>query len=118
MRPRCGKQNNGDQADTIQPHLHSRGTNQRLFLLTSHGGNKRSPGRLLPRIVAKQAVKQVVLPASIDAQILPRIALAMESDLFEEADRGVVVRQAGRLDPVEVERVEGEADDRADGARS
>ena len=53
------------------------------------------------RVAAQPGKQQVVLPEPVDAQILAGKALAPESGLLQEADRGDVGRNARRLDAMQ-----------------
>src|SRR5262245_64736895 len=55
----------------------------------------------------EQSVENVVLPATVDAQVLPGVALFGEAQLHEEPAAGCIVWQAGCLDPMQTETVEG-----------
>src|SRR6476661_3817524 len=74
-----------------------------------------SPLRALAaHIGVEQRVKQMVLPDAVNSQIAARQAFALESRLLEKLDRGRIGRKAGRLEPVQLERVEDERNDGAD----
>src|SRR5262245_42282901 len=72
---------------------------------------------LTARVVADEAVEDVILPAAVDAQVLAGVPFAGESDLLKETDRRGVAWQAGGFEPVEVQRLESEAHDGADRRR-
>src|SRR5262245_46173315 len=65
------------------------------------------PSQLAPRralnarVGLEQRVKQVVLPDAVDPQIATRETLALETCSLQKLDRGLVGRQAGRLQPVQ-----------------
>ena len=55
----------------------------------------------------------MVLPAAVDPQILPGVTLLAEPAALKQRAAGLVLGQAGRLDAVQREVVEGEIQDRA-----
>ena len=63
--------------------------------------------------ILQAAVKQVVLPDAVDAEIFARVAFAHEAGIFQQPDRGRVGRDAGGFQPVQPQRGEGERDQRA-----
>src|ERR1041384_4496542 len=69
-------------------------------------------GRSRARIL-QPTIEQMVLPDAIDAQIFARVALANEAGVFEETDRTGIAGNAGRLEPVQPQRVEGKWNDGA-----
>src|SRR5262245_21018445 len=75
----------------------------------------RRSARLTTRVSVEQRVKQMILPNAVDSQIATREPLALETGLFQQSDRGRVARDAGRLEPVQFERVEHEGHDGTDG---
>src|SRR5262245_14142408 len=70
--------------------------------------------RLATRVSVEQRVKQVILPNTVDSQIATREPFALETGLFQQSDRGRVARDAGRLEPVQFERVEHKGHDGTD----
>ena len=74
------------------------------------------PYRLLTETVAfKQRVKQMILPHAVDLQIAARHPLAGEASPLQELDGGDIGGQARSLEPVQLERIEYERDNSADG---
>src|ERR1700674_1765544 len=69
---------------------------------------------LPPRpLLAQQAEQHVVLPFAVDAEVFAGVAFLVEAAAGEEVAAGVVVGEAGGLDAVQVQAVEGEADHQA-----
>src|SRR5260370_16944748 len=64
--------------------------------------------------VAQHAEQHVVLPAAVDAQIFARIALFAETGLEQQAAARPVMRQARRLDPMQLQALESEAEHQAE----
>jgi len=60
------------------------------------------------------AEQHVVLPAAVDAQIFARIALFAETGLEQQAAARPVMRQARRLDPMQLQALESEAEHQAE----
>src|SRR5262245_57255239 len=75
----------------------------------------RRSARLTTRVSVEQRVKQMILPNAVDSQIATREPFALETGLFQQSDRGRVARDAGRLEPVQFERVEHEGHNGANG---
>src|SRR5580658_10045328 len=66
---------------------------------------------LRPRSVLKACKQQVILPDTVDAQILARVALADETVFFQEPDRAGIGRDAGGFQPVQPKLFQREWDD-------
>src|ERR1035437_9778018 len=64
-------------------------------------------------VVLEPCIKQMILPYPIDAQIVARIALALKAGLLQQADRGGIARNAGRLQAMQPQRPEAERDQSA-----
>ena len=62
----------------------------------------------------EQRVKQMILPQAIDPQIATRQSFALEARSLEQPDRRRVVREARRLQPVQLQRIEYKRNNRAD----
>src|SRR4051812_2155287 len=69
-------------------------------------------GALL-RVVLQTRIEQVVLPLAVDAEVLARVALALEAGLLQQPDRGLVGRDARGLEAVQPQIAERERDERA-----
>src|SRR5712672_2546821 len=67
------------------------------------------------RIVLEARKQQMILPDPVDAQILPRIALAQKAAPLEQTDRSRIGLDAGRLDPVQAQRLEAKGQHGFDG---
>src|SRR3977135_3422988 len=76
-----------------------------------------SYARLGPRIVLRQGEEIVILPKAVDLEIAARHSFALEAGLLQHACGGGIVRQAGRLQPVQPERDEGEGQNGRDAVR-
>src|SRR5215469_2057852 len=69
------------------------------------------------RITLEPREEQMVLPGAVDAEIFAGKAFAAEPGLLEQPDRGRVGRDAGGLDAMQAQRLEGERDEAADRRR-
>src|SRR5271165_2724231 len=66
------------------------------------------------RFAVDQPKQNVIPPGAVDLEIAARIAFTPKGVALEEGDRGGVVGDAGRLDPVESEPRKGKFDGRCD----
>src|SRR5689334_23939592 len=81
-----------------------------IYTLSLHDALPISAARSIARKAREQ---QMVLPQPVDAEVLPRVALAREAGVFQEPDRGRIGRNAGGLEPVQAQRAECERHQRA-----
>lgn len=64
--------------------------------------------------VDEHRVEDAVSPGSVGVDVVAEPALLREAELFDDGDRGGIVRTDGRGDPVQSELVEAEPDEGAD----
>src|ERR1700719_4492029 len=101
---------------TVADQRHSR------FTLTASGPAASEPYRRasapqMRRIVLDAGIEQMILPDAVDAEVLPRIAFALEAGFLQETDGRHVGRDAGGFEPVQAQRHEAERQEAAQGRR-
>jgi integrase len=80
-------------------------------LANVRGGHKRPAGVSAAPVFPEDREEEVVLPAAVDQEIVAGIALLVEAGAQQDGAARRVGRQAGGLDPVQAQPVEGEIED-------